>query len=987
MKTLSDFRRHARGLLWWFCLLTWLGGGGASLSGAVQPSLTQQEIAEIQAALAGMKRNPRGPYLRIRWFCNDGTVHPPAGTPCRERGGGVQHAEKSPAAVRLEELGFHVGTLLQPLNFEQFYDQANDHQLLKQLVIQNYLRDVDDGWVLRRARFYRGARQIEDEQRQGERFLQLLLGKPEWTEKHFLLTYQLGSVVPHQGSTQTGSDRVRNLATEVANLDAGFQDLRSKIHSFPDEGDIQRVRAFLKSRQNNDQVKAKLSELLSAMETQRDPKRVQELIQGFTHRLPALTGRLREMRAALRDGDSIRALSVAASIAATLRHRITSENDGTLNLVRLDLLEAIQEHCFILAEQRARRLSSESRLERIQSLSQYYRLAFAAGLLSSRELEAQLEEVAAVERRGPEVAALQLKEHLSYLSRSLDWSQAAIRQTFGPEYDRFLQVEPEVSGFLDAQARSSILLPLSLELGDLTRDIDRRLGQSHMVWGEPVSKGLAGLNPGVARGILEFAPQPLEDWLPDPNRIYVLPDTVADLRPMAGILTLDAGNLLSHAQLLARNLDIPNAAVSPSVRSQLESLAGREIFYAVSPLGRVLISNPADLGPIERSLQGQAAPPPRGKVELDVSRVHLQEASPIPLHDLRAGDAGVVVGPKAANLGELKAIFPDKVTDGVALPFGMFYRHIDRPFRGGKKLVDEIREAYAVAREMREGGRPEEEIDRFMFERLNHFRAAILELPWDRETRALLEAAIRRLPNYRDGVFVRSDTNAEDLPGFSGAGLNLTLPHRKTMDSILESVRKVWASPFSERAYLWRRQILESQENIFCSVLLLRSVPSEESGVLITRGLESGEAEDLTVVTAEGVGGAVEGQSAETLLIHPSGEWTLLSQARAPYRRVLSETGEGIEILPARRDLYLLTPDKVVQLTAAVKKWKLSRPETEADTVWDMEFGFVDGKLWLFQVRPFVAQRNSRMIERLRRLDRDLIRLGQTPISLEEPIS
>nr|NIN09784.1 hypothetical protein [Gemmatimonadales bacterium]NIN49437.1 hypothetical protein [Gemmatimonadales bacterium]NIP06901.1 hypothetical protein [Gemmatimonadales bacterium] len=57
------------------------------------PPLSEEEIQEVKAAIAAMKRDPRGPYLRIRWFCADGTVQPPAGTPCEERGGGVQYAE------------------------------------------------------------------------------------------------------------------------------------------------------------------------------------------------------------------------------------------------------------------------------------------------------------------------------------------------------------------------------------------------------------------------------------------------------------------------------------------------------------------------------------------------------------------------------------------------------------------------------------------------------------------------------------------------------------------------------------------------------------------------------------------------------------------------------------------------------------------------------------------------------------------------------
>ena len=55
--------------------------------------------------------------------------------------------------------------------------------------------------------------------------------------------------------------------------------------------------------------------------------------------------------------------------------------------------------------------------------------------------------------------------------------------------------------------------------------------------------------------------------------------------------------------------------------------------------------------------------------------------------------------------------------------------------------------------------------------------------------------------NDRQGVFVRSDTNVEDLPGFSGAGLNLTLPNVVGFENVVAAIQKVWASPFSARAF------------------------------------------------------------------------------------------------------------------------------------------------------------------------------------------
>src|ERR1700681_2603770 len=57
------------------------------------PPLETQQIQQARKLLEDAKITPKGPYLQIRWFCKDGPVQPPAGTPCKSHGGGIQYAE------------------------------------------------------------------------------------------------------------------------------------------------------------------------------------------------------------------------------------------------------------------------------------------------------------------------------------------------------------------------------------------------------------------------------------------------------------------------------------------------------------------------------------------------------------------------------------------------------------------------------------------------------------------------------------------------------------------------------------------------------------------------------------------------------------------------------------------------------------------------------------------------------------------------------
>ena len=108
--------------------------------------------------------------------------------------------------------------------------------------------------------------------------------------------------------------------------------------------------------------------------------------------------------------------------------------------------------------------------------------------------------------------------------------------------------------------------------------------------GEDVGAGFTALNPGLARGVLQAKPALEHTESLREDGIYVLPETVAELPPVAGILTAGEGNPLSHVQLLARNLGIPNVTVSPALQKTLREYDGDTVILAVSPGGLVEIS-------------------------------------------------------------------------------------------------------------------------------------------------------------------------------------------------------------------------------------------------------------------------------------------------------------------------------------------------------------------------------------------------------------
>jgi phosphoenolpyruvate synthase/pyruvate phosphate dikinase len=223
------------------------------------------------------------------------------------------------------------------------------------------------------------------------------------------------------------------------------------------------------------------------------------------------------------------------------------------------------------------------------------------------------------------------------------------------------------------------------------------------------------------------------------------------------------------------------------------------------------------------------------------------------------------------------------------------------------------------------------------------------------------------------GVFVRSDTNVEDLPGFTGAGLNLTVPNVVGFQNILAAIARVYASPFGERAYGWRQGRMTDPRHLYCSVLLMKSVPAEKSGVLVTADVDNGRPDWLTLAVNEGVGGAVSGQRAEELRVHmKSGKIRALAPAAEPLKRILLREG-GMAKVPASGLRPVLKPEEIQQLITLARqvprRFPMIRDTRGRQVPADIEFGFVAGRLILFQIRPFLESERAQKSLFLNQLD------------------
>ncbi len=194
------------------------------------------------------------------------------------------------------------------------------------------------------------------------------------------------------------------------------------------------------------------------------------------------------------------------------------------------------------------------------------------------------------------------------------------------------------------------------------------------------------LNPGLALGTLRVSPASGAYARDD---VTALPETPTDLQPAAGIVTRGEGNVVSHVQLLARALGIPNMVMGSGAFAKVKPHHGRKVFFIVTPQGRVVLKAAAAMtgqdraiyeaftGNAERTADGSLGAE-AAKLRIDRARLDLKTKTPLALSALRRRDSGIRSGPKAAYLGELKHLFPAHVARGVVVPFGAYYDHYQR---------------------------------------------------------------------------------------------------------------------------------------------------------------------------------------------------------------------------------------------------------------------------------------------------------------------
>ena len=922
----------------------------------------QKSNNDIKKLISSYKKDIRGPYYRIKWYCKDGSVRD-SKDPCPDSiGGGIQHASFKESALDLRKTNhLFFGEILASLNNQDFLDSENNYSRLKQYQLGKYLASIDDGWVLKKGQYYRGSVQSEDEEAWGKQFFETVLKDDSFVNNNYYLVRQALKDIPHNGDSNI-AQQMRSESKVLAEEIPEFMDIRIKIHGNPEKTDIYLVESFIKKNASkiNSKEKKIFDKLLQTMQEFYAPLNYKTIaneiskIKDKNNVLSSLNDFLNE------DKSNLNAKDIVIKITENLdflRYNITLFNNSKDRLALLDLTNQL-EKILLIETQKWQPATLEETILKTQTLTC---ASYATGLVEAWEFDL-IKPIYATTLLNDKITLKDLNSLVTSARRVVEWSTSLVKANYQETVNKYADFESFAYGFIDDRIRNSVTLNLGETVSKLNTFASDISNVNNNVMNISNQGAIRGLNPGYAFGKLIVVDGNPENIEVNTNNIYIFQKPPSDLKPVAGIMTFSEGNLVSHVQLLARNLGIPNAALSSDNLKSLEKYANKNVFYAVSNKGNVILKLENDMSDEEQKLFNKKERTknmitvPTDKLRLDVSKI-------INMKDVKASDSGILCGPKAANLGELKNLFPNKVVDGIIIPFGVFKSHMNKEMPSKNKTYWQfLNETFNRATQLKKENVTEDEIEKIVIASLKELHTAILNIDLDASFIKDLKSNFSSVFGDNLGnvpVFLRSDTNMEDLKEFTGAGLNLTLFNILKEEKIINGIKQVWASAYSERSFKWRQKYLLNPENVYPSILIIPSVDVDYSGVMITKGINEGAENDLTVAFSRGAGGAVDGQSAETRLITDNSSF-LLSPARQPDYIRLPATGNTKKYYTTfnKPILNYNNINEIRELASEIRE-KIGK-QNDDNHAYDVEFGFKDDKLWLFQIRPFVENKQAK---------------------------
>lgn len=244
----------------------------------------------------------------------------------------------------------------------------------------------------------------------------------------------------------------------------------------------------------------------------------------------------------------------------------------------------------------------------------------------------------------------------------------------------------------------------------------------------------------------------------------------------------------------------------------------------------------------------------------------------------------------------------------------------------------------------------------------SEIRRLIMETDIPRE----IEEAIRK--GYRElcertgekdlPVAVRSSATAEDLPFASFAGQQDTYLWIKGEDSVVEHVKKCWASLFSDRATSYRIEMGFSHEREKISVCVQKMVDARSAGVMFTLNPINGDISKIVINSSWGFGeGVVSGEVTPDEIMVDKVTLEIVRKTLGAKEKefVVSPEGVGVverEVEEERRRSFSIEDEEIKELAKLGKRVEdFYKGPSDIEWAIDRNLSFPDS-IFILQARP-----------------------------------
>ncbi len=440
------------------------------------------------------------------------------------------------------------------------------------------------------------------------------------------------------------------------------------------------------------------------------------------------------------------------------------------------------------------------------------------------------------------------------------------------------------------------------------------------------------LNTGTAVGRLHIIDK-LDDSVEiGDNEILVLKELPLSLPPVRGIIVAKPSSPLSHINILAKGWNIPNVYIKDADRLFREY--NTYVFKLEANLTDYKLDR-ASADDIKTSF---------GSPDEQVPPADLKTTALMGLKQMRKKDS-IAYGSKAANLGEMmhSRLLGVTIPDGFAIPYYWYDKFMED--NGLDKVIWNLMDDNDFVHN-----------PRIRRQKLDEFRESIKNGKFDEQLRT---EVIEKWKTQLGGkpVFIRSSSNSEDLPKFSGAGLYSSAANVINEEKLIEGIKKVWSSLWNFQGYEARVRNYVSQSNVYMSALVQTGIDMEKGGVMITKDPFDARNKNAVYISAVcGHNSKVVDNTGipEQILFNPKSNsvivMTLSQQENALAFDKDGDLKETVDKCAGAKKRVLTDIQARSLAKAAIKIRTAFGGKAEQDIEW----GIMNGRIYVVQARPYI---------------------------------